>query len=66
MRHVFPFLLCGMFMAVPAITGCERTVSKETTTVRDGDGDVKQTETKVTQQPDGSRRQTTTEREVNR
>ncbi len=66
MPHVFPFMLCGMFAAMPAITtGCgEKTVSKETTTVRESDGDAKSTERKVTKQPDGTMRETTTERKV--
>ena len=67
MRHVFPFLLCGMFAVLPTITtGCgEKTVSKETTTVRESDGDAKTTERKVTKQPDGTMRETTTEKKVN-
>lgn len=64
MRHAFPFLLCGVFMAVPAVTGCEKTVSKETTTVRESDGDATRTERKVTRQPDGTMRETTTEKKV--
>ena len=66
MRHTFPFLLCGMFAAMPAITtGCgEKTVSRETTTVRESDGDAKSTERKVTRQPDGTMKETTTERKV--
>lgn len=64
MRPFFPFVLCGAFMAVPAITGCEREVARETTTVRESDGDIEKKETVVTQQPDGSVQQKTTEKEV--
>jgi hypothetical protein len=64
MRKLFPFALCGAFMLVPAITGCERTVSKETQTERSSDGDVKTTEKKVTKQPDGTLKETTSEKKV--
>jgi hypothetical protein len=49
-----------MFAALPTITtgGGEKTVAKETTTVRDGD--AKTTERKVTKQPDGTMREATT------
>jgi len=64
MRHLFPFCLCGAFMLTPAITGCDRTVSKETETVRSSDGDVKKTEKTVTEQPDGSLKETVKQKEV--
>ena len=66
MRKLFPFALCGAFMLVPAITGCERTVSKETETVKSSDGTSKTTEKKVTEQPDGTLKETTTEKKVDK
>ncbi|QOV87992.1 hypothetical protein [Humisphaera borealis] len=64
MRKLFPFVLCGAFLAVPAISGCDRTVSKETETVKSTDGTSKTTEKKVTEQPDGTLKETTTEKKV--
>ena len=44
--------------------GAARRPSRRITTVRESDGDTKTTERKVTKQPDGTMRETTTERKV--
>jgi hypothetical protein len=36
-RKLFPLAVCCAFAAVPALTGCDKTVSKETTTERKSD-----------------------------
>ena len=64
MRKLFPFALCGAFMLVPAVTGCDKTTSKETTTETSSDGDMKKTEKKVTEKSDGTVKETTTEKKV--
>jgi hypothetical protein len=51
---MFPLALCAAFVGMPVLSGCEKEVSKESTTVRKSDGTVKQEETKVTKNPDGT------------
>jgi len=53
-RRMFPMVLCAAFVGVPVLSGCEKEVSKTDTTVRKSDGTVKQEETKVTKNADGT------------
>ena len=64
-RRMFPLALCASFLAVPVMTGCEKEVSKESTTVRKSDGTVKQEETKTVRNPDGTITEKKTERTNN-
>jgi len=61
-RRMFPVVLCAAFLGVPALTGCEKKISEESTTVRKSDGTVKQETTEKTRNADG----TVTEKKVER
>jgi len=52
-------------MGVPALTGCEKKVSEESTTVRKSDGTVTQQKTETTRNPDGTVTEKKTERTNN-
>ncbi len=47
-------LLASMGLGLPAMTGCDRTVSHEQSKDVKSDGTVKRQETTVTEKPDGS------------
>lgn len=61
-RGMSTIVLCAAFLGVPALTGCEKKISEETTTVRKSDGTVKQESTETVRNPDG----TITEKKVER
>jgi hypothetical protein len=64
-RKLMPLAMCCAFAAVPALTGCDKTVSKETTTERKSDGTSKVEEKKTVQSPDGKVTETTKEKSSN-
>jgi hypothetical protein len=65
-RHRWlPVSLCLAFVAMAAGTGCDRTVSKEETTVKKSDGSVTKQEKEVTQSRDGKVTEKTTEKTNN-
>ena len=61
-RQMVPVVLCASLLGIPALTGCEKKISEETTTVRKSDGTVSQEKKEVTRNPDG----TVTEKKVER
>lgn len=62
---MFPIGLCLAFAVVPAVVGCDKTVSKEQTTVRKSDGSTSTQEKTTTQSPDGKTTEKTTEKTNN-
>lgn len=64
-RRLIPTALSLALFGVPALTGCDRTVSEEHTTVRKSDGTVTQQQKKVEKQSDGTLKETTKEKTVN-
>ena len=63
-RYLSTLCLFAAFAGVPALVGCDKTTSKETTTVRDRDGEVKKSEKVTTESPNGTVKETTSEKTV--
>jgi hypothetical protein len=65
-RHVLSAAgLSLAFVLAPTVVGCDKTVSKEATTVKKSDGTSTSQEKTVTQSPDGTVKEKTTEKSKN-
>jgi hypothetical protein len=66
MRKTFATLvLAASFVGVPAMVGCDRTVSREETVTKKSDGSTKVKEETVTKKADGSLETKKEEKKVN-
>ena len=53
-KYVFSALMIASMAGVPALVGCDRTLSSDSKTTRQPNGDTTTTDSKTVQHPDGS------------